>query len=306
MFTFAAVSVRHLLRFLNARPLTLAPALLLLLPYLLYRKKYGWALLVSALYFYWHSATFFFPLLIAAIYFLVQLAIERKLEWKIIIFPFLGIGLAYLSLTALAPGFLEFTKDVTFGVIYRTIVSGQETIAGGTELYPVNYLTFIRPNIIILILLIMAWAGEWYAFRTRQKNTVDPESNGNLTILRLTLMVLTLVFLIGTFLVRRNSDYFIFFAGAYLAVAASFLSAKIQFPDSLLKKILTGGVLTALLFLFIDNLGTSRYLIVQTRPHELIAPTANWLKAKALSQSPLFKPVYSDQYYVIFEVVQPS
>lgn len=409
VFTIAAVSTRYLLRFLNARPLTLAPALLLLLVYFLYRKKYKQAFLISLFYFYWHSATFIFPLVVAVTYFVINRAAEKKFEWNQILFPTLGIVLAYSSMTALAPGFFQFMKDVTFNVIYRIIIPGQEAIVEGTELYPVDYLSFIRPNIIILILLIIAWAGEWYAFRARQKNTADPESNRNPATLRLTLLTLTLIFLIGTFLVRRNSDYFIFFAGTYLAVAVSFLFTKIQFSDSSLKKILTGGVLVTLTFLLIDNLVTSRYFISQARPHELIAPTAEWLKTnvpkgdvvfnasrddfptlfyynpdnnyvvglearflydysprlywlwwhisndgltceqavcaelpsdgkkgaiagqtiaqtlirdfqtkhvvstpqfpklnKALSQSPLFKPVYHDQYYVIYEVMQPS
>jgi hypothetical protein len=265
---FAAVSMRFLLRFINARPLTLAPVLLLLLFYLLYRKKYFWTLIISFLYLYWHSATFVFPLIVAAVYFVVQLITTKKTDWKIILYPLIGVGLAFISLIVFAPGFFQFMKDVTFNVIYRTIILGKEKLIEGTELYPADYFAFIRPNILFFVLLFLAWAGEIYRFRIRRPSST----------LRLTLLGLTILFLIGTFVVRRNSDYFIFFAGAYIALAAENILTGLQFEDERLKKFLAGGAIAIMLFFLIDNLVTARYLISQARPHELIKPAALWLK----------------------------
>jgi len=304
VFVFAVFSIRLLLRFVNARPFTIAPALLLIFLYLLYRRQYIWALVLSSVYFGWHSPTFFLTLVVAGVYFLIVRLTAKKTDWKLVVYPLLGTVLAFLATLLFAPHFLKFMKDVTFSVIYRTLLFGKENLIEGTELYPVDYFTFIRPSVIIFGLLVVAFGFELFSFFHRRK-----QSAGDLTVLavdvddkralRLTLLAMTVIFLLGTFFVRRNSDYFVFFSGAYLAMAVNLLLANLKFDNLSLQKFLAGACIVLVAFLFIDNLVLARSLISQAQPHELIEGAASWLKNNAGKNEVIFN-VSRDDFPTLF------
>ena len=296
---FAAVNTRFVLRFINARPLTLAPVLLLFILYLLYRKKYLGALFLSLFYFLWHSATFIFPLVVAGVYLGINRLTTKRWDWKIFLYPLIGVAGAYTLMALLVPGFFQFMRDITFSVIYQAIVMGRENIIEGTELYPADYFAFVRPNILFFTLLIIAWGSELYRWWNRQKQELSVPLTDERSTLRLTLLALTILFLIATFLVRRNSDYFIFFAGAYLAMAINQILTGSQILPPQLRPWLVGAAIVVSLFFFTDNLLVARNQISQARPHELLAPVADWLKANVPPGQILFN-VSRDDFPTLF------
>ena len=69
---FALTNYNGIWRLFLSRPYAIAPALLLLLLVFLNRKNYWGIFVINFVYFFWHSATFFFPLTISLVYFISQ------------------------------------------------------------------------------------------------------------------------------------------------------------------------------------------------------------------------------------------
>ena len=83
MVIFAIISNVSIWRFFLSRPYTVAPAIMLILLYFLYRRWYFGQFILSFLYLYWHCSTFFFPLIVVVSYFLFSA------KPKMLIFPLL-------------------------------------------------------------------------------------------------------------------------------------------------------------------------------------------------------------------------
>jgi len=278
---FAVINHMSIWRFFLTRPYALAPALLILELYFLYKKKYVGIFILSFLYLYWHSVTFFFPLAVAAIYFMFDAFYHKnKRDWKIIASSFLGTILALVSLSLFAPGFLSFMKDIYFGMFKDTLIGKKINISEGAELYPADFMNFIKTNTLIVALLIMAVAFEVLRYiREKKKEFIeDSEFENNKRTLKGTLFFLSVGFLLGTFLSQRNGDFFVFFSAAYIVMSFNYFLNYIKISNALVKKSLWIGGIITVIYLFSANLLFIRDRIATSGPYDAIEGAAVWLK----------------------------
>lgn len=276
---FGIINYGSITRFLIVRPFALAPVLLVLLLYFLMQKKYWSIFILTVVYFFWHTATFFFPLFVAGIYFLFENFYGKKLDWKLIVFPFAGIAVSFAATLFFAPGLFNYMRDIIFGVLYSTITGSGVKLAEGNELYSVNVFDFLRSNTIVIIPMIIAVVFEviHYIKRKRRGDDTDKIFISN-QILRSTLFFLAIFFLLGTFLSKRNGDFFVFFSAVYIAVAFSMLIKSVNFKYDLVKKSFIYGMAIVTVFLFVGNFLFIHDQIASSSGYDTIQGAAEWLK----------------------------
>lgn len=280
LLMFAVLNYFSIWRFLLTRPYALAPALLLILIYFLYKKNYWGIFIFNALYLYWHTATFFFPLGISVLYFLFEGFYQRKPDWKVVFLSVAGISAGLISLSFFAPGLINFMRDIVFRTFFETTIRGNETnINEGLELFPVNAIDFMKANAIILTGMIIAVVFEIYQYIESKKKELDfsQEFSGK-QVVKGSLFFLSLLFLLGTFISRRNGDFFVFFSIAYIIMSFSYFFEHIKLTNDLLKKSLSLGIIIATIYLFAGNILFLNNQIASSEPHNAIQGSAEWLK----------------------------
>ena len=277
----AIINYHSVWRFLLTRPYAFAPAILIVELYLLYRKKYIGIFLVSFLYLYWHSVTFFFPLAVAGVYFMFDaLYNKNKPDWKILISSAAGIISSLLVLGLFAPGFFSFMKNIYWGMFQDTIIGKKVNIAEGGELYPADFLSFIESNVLVIAMLLMAITFEIFRYiQERKGNIINGQEveRGNRP-LKGALFLLSIGFLLGTFLSQRNGDFFVFFSAAYIVMSFNFFFNYIQITDILVRKALVTGIIITVIYLLSANFIFLRNQIASTGPYDAIEGAADWLK----------------------------
>jgi hypothetical protein len=307
LFTFAAVNYASIWRLLMARPFTLAAALLLLELYVIYRKKYWHLFFLSIFYFYWHTATFFFPAGIAVLYIAFESFYGKKTDWKIIYSSVLGTGLALGATVFFAPGLFLYMKNIIFGVYYDTIIGKKIGIAEGGELYSTDFFNFIRSNTIIMALLAIGIVFEisLYIKSKKQGNSESPSENeNNKQALRGTLFFLSIVFLFGVFLSARNADFFTFFSAAYIVLTFNLFFKSIKFDNVLVKKSLFVGIIIIIIYLFIGNMLFLHEQISSSGSYESVEGTSSWLKNNTDKGEIVFNPAWG--WFTLLFYYNPS
>lgn len=297
-------------RLLMMRPFTLAPAILALLLYLAYKRKYWGIGIVSALYLYWHTATFFFPVFVVGLYSVFEVFYGKKFNWKIIVSSFLGIFFAVVASLIFAPGLFYFMKDVVFGIFYDTIIGKKVDIAEGLELYPPNVFNFVNSFTLVISLLVISSAFEIFRYIQEKKDgffSFQEESDQKRS-LRGTLFFLSLFFLLATFLSGRNGDFFVFFSALYLVIGINFILKNIRFENILIKKSAYVGLLIVVAYLFIANIFLVRNRIAASPPYDRFEAVGTWLKNNAQKGEVIFNTNWgwftelfyydSDNYYI--------
>lgn len=241
----AITGTASLWRFFLSRPYALAPSLLLVLLYLLYRRKHGWVAVLSFVYLFWHSSTFFMPAGVALAFYAVGFLFERRPDWKGLAAAVLGTAAAVLATYLVSSGFLSFIWDTLVGIYWQTIIGHKVVLSEGTELYPKDFFGFVHDNAIIFALFLMALVGDIMAYagmraakgagRAAEAGAYDAGLPHARRHLQAAVLVLTAGFLLGTVAVSaRFGDFFAFFA--VLSIALSFdyasRSARIEGPRS--------------------------------------------------------------------------
>ncbi|MFZ1627274.1 MAG: hypothetical protein WAT81_05775 [Candidatus Moraniibacteriota bacterium] len=230
-FLVALIESGLIVRFLSARPFALAPVLLLVILFLLYKRQFLAGAGISFVYFYWHTATFFLPILVATAYFLFNryYRAHEKFEWKIISLPFLGtlaaIALSYL----IFPGVGIYLRDITFPVLLDTSLLGGE-IAEGFEVYGVSFPLLYQSLSFLIAPLIIFGCADIVEFLRRAKSSVllTPLVDSAQSALKTTFFLGAAALLVASFFSLRFADYFAYFSIMYSALAGQALFHELR------------------------------------------------------------------------------
>jgi hypothetical protein len=295
-----------------ARSFTIAPALLLLEIYFLHRKKYWSVFFISIFYFFWHSATFFFPLGVAVLYFAFESLYKKKNNWKIIGSCLLGLALSFIFiiLAFSLDGFINFFSELMG--IFRGIIFGKTVqISQGVELSPVNALDFVRMYGIIFALFIISSTFEIYNYIESKRNNSELQGEISLEVIviKSTLFFLSSLFFLGSFLSGRNIDFFVYFAMAYIAVSFDFFIKSIKWQSDLVKRSFLLGIAIVVIYFSIGNILDIKTAIENSAPIDVIQQSAGWLKNNTEKGEIVFTPTMNffttlfyydtNNYYVI-------
>ncbi len=208
-----------LVRLLSARPFALAPVFLILLLYFLYRERRYAAGTLAFAYFYWHTATFFLPVLVAVGYFVLDRYYRaEKFDWHILIWPLGGTVAAVVTSYLIFPGVLSYLIDITLPVLIDAALPGGVGVAEGMEVYGVNFFSIFVPLFPLIGLLVMFGIPEAAALL---RNHPLETSDRRLGVLRTTLFLGSVTLLAASLFSLRFTDYFVYFAIVYVALAVS-------------------------------------------------------------------------------------
>jgi glycosyltransferase involved in cell wall biosynthesis len=254
-------------RFFLSRPYALAPCLLLLLLVFLYRKNYAGVFILSAVYMFWHSATFFMPAGVAVAYYASERFYGSKGDWKNVLYASLGTALAVLSTYLVSSGFLLYMKDIIFGTYWDTILGQKVPINEGGELYPVDFFTLIQGNSTVFAAFVASLAidrSSYISYRSGRAPAGDyfagmPEKRRHL---QTSVLIMTIGFFLGTIVASgRFGDYLTFFTALYVALSFDYVRRLSKLEGSkTIRRSLKIGLAIVLLYLF-----TSNMLFLETR-----------------------------------------
>lgn len=309
---FAIVNSSYLWKLLMARSFTIAPALLLLEIYFLYRKKYWSVFFLSVVYFFWHSATFFFPLLVAGLYFAFTNLYTSRNDWKILRGSLLGMAfsLIFIALVFSLEGFNSFFI-VTLGIFKDVIFGKTVQISQGIELSPINALDFVKNHGMIVALFIISSVFEIYNYVENKRNNLKLNGDVNLesAIIKSTLFFLSLFFFLGSFLSGRNIDFFVYFSMAFIALSLDYFIQTVKWQSFVVKKALMVGIIIAILYFSIGSILGIKEGISNVGSVDAIQQSAEWLKNNTEKGEIVFTPTMnffpslfyynSDNYYLI-------
>lgn len=268
-----------LLRFSLARPFTLAPVFLVLMLYFMYQRKHWISGAIAFLYFYWHTATFFFPLSLAIGYFLFEQFYGKKPDWKMIAWPFTGTVAAIFLAYFFSPGIIAYLRDVIFPVFFDTALFKDTGVAEGGEVYGRNFFTVLSDFFSFLALFITLGTYEVLRYVRGKRKIQEAEEREDTSIqpLRATLFMATLVFWGGSFLSGRFLDYFAYFCLLYVAISVTDVAKFFSVRGVAMRSAVVTGAFIVGTFLLV-NLTLSFHERLGASPSHLVAQgTADWL-----------------------------
>jgi len=268
-------------RFFTSRPFTLAPALLLLLLYFLHKKKYLGVFAISAVYLFWHSSTFFFPLFIMATYTVFEAFYGKSPDRNNILACVAGVvgavGLAY----ALSPNFLLFMYDTVFGIYRETILGQVVAIPEGMELYKADFFDFIKVNSLLVGALIVStvmFIFNYVNSKLSSEGDIVSESDGNKKVLLGTSFGLAICFFLGTIVLsRRFQDFFTFFSALFIALSWDSVSEYILVSNKVARRGVAAGLSVCLIYFFGANMLSIQAVISNSSSVESLRPVGEWL-----------------------------
>ena len=132
-------------RFLLPRQMPLIIALLILTIYFLQRKKYLFLGMTSLVFVLLHSS-FVFQLLLIALYFILEKLFSKKFDYKILLYPFIGITLG-LVINPYFPNNISMLYTQIFKV---NLIANLFNV----EWKPWTFFEFIKNNILVLFYII--------------------------------------------------------------------------------------------------------------------------------------------------------
>lgn len=290
LFLIVLLQSGWLYRFTLARPFTLAPVFLVWMLYFIHQNKYKSSAVVAFLYFYWHTATFIFPLCLAFGYFIFEQFYGRKPDWKKILWPSVGtfaaVSLAYL----ISPGIVAYLRDVIFPVFFDTTLAKTTQIAEGSEVYGKNF--FVTLSYFFWFLATLFIAGTYEVLRYVQVKKgiqiVEDETNMLIQPLRTMLFMASIAFLAASALSARFLDYFVYFCLLYVAIVVTDAEKFFEIRGKLFRKSFLAGISIMAIFLFVDlslkfydSLGGSYSHLIAQAP-------AEWLNTNVKKDAIIF------------------
>lgn len=290
LFLIVLLQSGWIIRFTLARPFTLAPVFLIWMLYCIHQKKYKWSALIAFLYFYWHTATFIFPLCLAFAYFLFEQFYNGKLDWKKVYWPLIGTISAVLIAYLISPGIVAYLRDVIFPVFIDTALTKTTKIAEGAEVYGSNIFTTLTNFFWFLAALFIAGTYEVWRYIQEKRGVQSTEDRIDASIqpLRAMLFMASIAFFAVTTISARFLDYFVYFCLLYVAVAVTDVSKFFEIRGILFRKAFITGISIIVVFLFAD-LSLKFYDTLAGSPSHLASQAvAGWLDTHAKEGEVIF------------------
>ncbi len=268
----AITNTTSIWRFFLSRPYTLAPSLLLLLLYFLYKKNHWGVFILSFLYLFWHSSTFFLPVCVAIGYYIIEWFYKERGNWKNLVGAIAGTVLAILATLLVNGGFLTFIWDTLVQIYWETIIGKEVNIGEGKELYPVDFFDYIQGNAIIFAVFVMALSVDlfsYFGFKRKYDRKVSIFEDTDQVVgdyfsdvpkerrhLQTTVLILTALFFLGTVTASaRFGDYFTFFAALYIALSFDYMRRLVKISGApLIRQSLLVGTTIVLVYMFTSNM----------------------------------------------------
>jgi hypothetical protein len=254
---FVVLGVGSFLRLFLSRPFVFSPVILLLFTVALYKRKYLWIILLACIPLFWHTATFFIPVLIAVVYGFCHLFYYKKFPWKEVLYTVLGTVLAIGITLCIDHGFFISIKenlfDVLGGVLHTKV--GAPNISVGNEVYPKNFFDFINQNILLAGMFIIAtvfYVRVFWQDIKKRHSFIAPLKDKKM--LHMVLFVVSCVFITAIPLIsNRFTDLFIFFGWLFIALIFTEIFFHISYKELVVKKYILSALTVFLLYFFVNN-----------------------------------------------------
>lgn len=274
VLSLASTSV--LWRLFLSRPYVLAPMFLILLVVLLHKKKLVGIALTSMAYLFWHSASFFFPLVVTGVYVFFDRFYNEKWDLRPFAASAAGLGVGLAAAGIFAPGFFTFIYEVVFGVVSTL---SHTKLPEGTELLRTDLIAYAHNNMLLMAGLVIGLSLECFAyFSVRDDNKGDREERATATV-RATLIFTIFACLIAASLVTgRFGDYLFPLIGLYLMLIGSYALRHVTVTDRRVAKGLAVGLVCALSYLGVTAVSTlDSFLAANAAPVEVFRGVGGWL-----------------------------
>lgn len=272
-----AVSEAFLYRMSMARAQSGAVIFLVLALHCLLTGRHKWLAPLGFLFVWFYNA---FPLLlvVAGVYVVAVLMLERRIAWPAVVYPAVGILLGLI----INP---YFPENVVFIAGHLLPKVGASAVPVGNEWSPYQTWTLVENSgVALAAVLLGALAIGW------RKERID----------RPTLVALGLVGVFGlmVFKSRRFVEYFPVFALIFLAFASAPLVREWRTslpPRRMLTKAALGGVAgLVLLALMYGSIRDARSLVADSKPADLYADAMLFLRAEAPTGATIFQTDWDD------------
>jgi hypothetical protein len=239
----------------------------------LLQRKFVWLIPLGFLYVWLYNA---FPLLIviAVVYAVAAYLTERRLEWKAVIYPGVGIALGLI----VNP---YFPQNIAFIVNHLAPKIGELGARVGNEWYPYDTWVLIENSgfaiaAFMLGVFALGWRGKKFDRAT------------------LTTFVVALFFGLLTFKSRRFIEYFPAFALIFAALSVSPLLDRAAAIDRG-KRLIPIGLLAILIAPLIITLTHARSTMAdQSKPAETYAAASYWIAQHAAPGALIFQTDWDD------------
>lgn len=255
---FATIGIGSFWRLFLSRPFVLSPLLIILLILALHRNKYFWIFILSFIPLFWHTATFFVPLLVTVIYFLIYTFYQKKYLWKELFLVITGTILAVIFALLIDSGFFTSIKDNLFSVLSGVLnFSGNKTniIQEGGEVYPKNFFDLFNQNVLLCLMFLSAMIYYVLDFFREIKNIKYFDNNLKLKkIIELVFFITSSVFLAAIPIISgRFADFFIFFSWIFIVLIYTEVFSFIKFTKIYIKNFLGYSIIFCLIYIFLNN-----------------------------------------------------
>ncbi len=260
LILFSVTNAGFVKRFLLSRPYTLAPALLLLLLYFLYKRNRIGVFLISFAYLFWHSSTFFLPVCVTLCFYLAERFHRSIGDRKTLLASIYGTLAAVAATFLVSSGFLLFLKDTLFGIYWDTILGKNVPIAEGAELYPINVFLFARIDTFMFSGFILAVVLDVYGYIAQLRfitKSIWSDISEQRRHLQTCIFLVTISFALGSIVVSaRFVDFFTFFAALYVALTLDKMRSYVVLSNEVVRKAVAMSIFVVVGYLFLSNLLT--------------------------------------------------
>jgi len=253
---FSIIGDSSLVRLFLSRPFVFAPIFILLIILAIYKKKYFAIFTITFLYLFWHTATFFIPLIVGFVYFIVYSLYERKYDYKPLLYVFFGTISALVVVNLIDDGFFTYLYDNIISVI-KSITTGEKiNIAEGGELYKRNLFDYFSQNLILFILYIGSIIVHFGIYIKERKNlfVLDEKTKQKRILTMVFFFVSALFFVAITNISYRFSDFFVFMGFVFIVLVINQILPFIDIKKIDIKKGIKYAIIICITFLFINNL----------------------------------------------------
>ena len=202
---YAISSIDLMYRFLLPRAMPLAICSLILTFYFLDKKMYK-SLLITSLLFTWLYHGFIFQLLVITVYFIISLLIYKKLDLKLLIYPFIGVLLA-----SIINPYFPNNISLLYTQLFKVNLIGNLYNA---EWKPWNIKELLKFNYLLFTIFIIALIPNIKKMKLNKKT--------------LFFLALSAIFLIAMLKTRRMHEYFVPFTILFASFSLNDYTAKLK------------------------------------------------------------------------------
>lgn len=271
--------------FLMARAFVLIPALLILLLYCLQKERYVALFFLSFISFFLHTATFFLPIVVGVIFSAFSWQANRRPVRLSLLSIFGGTLMALIVGVLFIPGFLSIVWNFwasLYTILASFHIQNLIKIDEGGESYPTTLFDiFSYHALLVAFITVFITRGVFQMLQAYKRKEVI----GNPTYF--TLLVLTTLFLLGTFITKRNTDFFFIFSSLFIVFSISEFLKKVEVKD---KKVYFFGIIIAIVIALMSQVLAIMDMIATSSDHALIKGAAQWAREHTEKDSIVFNP----------------